>query len=332
MKKSLIALAVLAVSGAAMAQSSVTLYGRLDASIGQKSTETTGVGAKAKLTQTAVDHSNLNTTFWGLKGSEDLGGGLKAIFKLEAAFRLDDGTSTGTMFEREANVGLVGGFGTVLLGRQYPAYDSFYAATNNIYNSNFATTGDVWKTGVKTYAGRIDNGIGYISPDFGGFSGALTIGLGEDKKPTASASQNTSLFVKYAAGPVLVGVAYQREKTSGVADDTTNTLFGGSYDFGVAKLNAGYNMADKGSMEDDEYQLGVSVPFGAAAVAVGYSRSSSDAPGNNNDGKGFSLVGTYNMSKRTTLYAGYESTKVETANGATTTKASTLAAGVRHTF
>jgi len=332
MKKSLIALAVLAASGAAMAQSSVTLYGRLDASIGQRSTETTGVGAVAKLTKTAVDHSNLNTTYWGLKGTEDLGGGLKAVFLLEAGFALDTGASTATMFEREANVGLAGGFGTVKLGRQYPAYDSFYGATNNMYNSNLSTTGDVWKTGVVPSARRINNGIGYISPDFGGFSGAVTIGLGEDKTATASASQNTSMYVKYAAGPIVVGLAYQQEETVGVADDVTNTLVAGSYDFGVAKLTAGYNMAEKGTMEDDEYQFGVSVPFGAAAVALGYSSSSSDAPGNNNDGKGFSLVGTYNMSKRTTLYAGYESTKVETNNGATTTKASTLAAGVRHLF
>jgi len=332
MKKSLIALAVLAASGAAMAQSSVTLYGRLDASIGQRSTETTGVGAVAKLTKTAVDHSNLNTTYWGLKGTEDLGGGLKAVFVLEAGFALDTGASTATMFEREANVGLAGGFGTVKLGRQYPAYDSFYGATNNMYNSNLSTTGDVWKTGVAPYAGRINNGIGYISPDFAGFSGALSIGLGEDKTPTASASQNTSLYLKYAAGPLVAGVAYQNEEFVGAPNDRTNTLIGASYDFGVAKLTGGYNMADEGPVEDKEYQFGVSVPFGAAAVAFGYSKSSSEAVGANNDGSGYSLVGTYNMSKRTTLYAGYESSKVETANGATTTKASTLAAGVRHLF
>ncbi|MDO9144589.1 porin [Rhodoferax sp.] len=332
MKKSLIALAVLAASGAAMAQSSVTLYGRLDASIGQKTTEKTGVGAVAKLRQTAVDHSNLNTTFWGLKGTEDLGGGLTANFKMEAGFALDTGASTGTMFEREANVGLTGGFGTVTLGRQYPAYDSFYGATNNMYNSNLATTGDVWKTGVAPYVSRVNNGIGYVSPVFGGFSGALTIGLGEDKTATDSASRNTSVYLKYAAGPLVVGIAHQVDKTVAVADDVKNTLVAGSYDFGVAKLNAGYNLADKGTMEDKEYQVGVSVPFGAAAVALGYSNSSSEAPGNNNDGSGYSLVGTYNLSKRTTLYAGFESTKVETANGATTTKASTTAAGVRHLF
>ena len=91
MKKSLIALAVLAASGAAMAQSSVTLYGRLDASVASVKTETTGAVPVASITQTGVNESNLNSTFWGLKGTEDLGNGLKANFKLESRFSIDTG-------------------------------------------------------------------------------------------------------------------------------------------------------------------------------------------------------------------------------------------------
>ncbi|MCJ7800409.1 MAG: porin, partial [Polaromonas sp.] len=103
MKKSLIALAVLAASGAAMAQSSVTLYGRLDASLAQSKTEVTG---QADVKQTGINSNNLNTTFWGLKGSEDLGGGLRANFGLESGFNMDNGAATGTLFERKAIVGV----------------------------------------------------------------------------------------------------------------------------------------------------------------------------------------------------------------------------------
>ena len=339
MKKSLIALAVLAASGAAMAQSSVTLYGRLDASIGQTTTESTGT---AEVKQTALDQSNLNTTFWGLKGTEDLGGGLKANFKLEAGFELDTGKSTGTLFERTATVGLSGGFGAVNLGRQYTAYDALRVATNNVWDSNMATTGAVWATGVADYKNRIDNSIRYDSPVFSGFSGSVAYGLGENEDVAGvnigDATDNVSVHIKYAAGPLLVGYAHQEEKLATLtATQVTNKydLFGASYDFGVAKLVGSYNQADNDTYEDEEYQVGVSVPFGAFTVAAGYSNASSKRAGFADlDSDGYTLVGTYDLSKRTTLYAGYKQADVEkhTAGGISTVETSTYAMGVRHTF
>lgn len=344
MNKSLIALAVLAASGAAMAQSSVTLYGRLDASFGQTSKETTGAVPVPKLSQTVVGSSLLNTTFWGLKGTEDLGGGLTANFKLESQFSMDTGAAAATMFEREATVGLAGGFGSVNVGRQYTAYDALRAATNNVYDSNFSTSGagGVWATGVSDYSNRVSNSIRYNSPVFSGFSGAVALGLGENKEVigtnVGSSTDNISLHIKYAAGPLLVGYAHQEEKLAQAAltaAQVTNkyNLFGGSYDFGVAKLTGSYNQAKNGTLDDKEYQVGVSVPFGAAAVAAGYSHANSKGAALELDGKGFTLLGTYNLSKRTTLYAGYKD--IETESGTTaisTAKASTFAAGVRHTF
>src|ERR1035437_9476446 len=102
MKKSLITLAVLATSGAAMAQSSVTLYGRLDASAGQTSTETTGAKPVAASTQTVVNSNAINYSFWGMKGVEDLGGGLQAKFVLESQFLVDTGVGDAGIFQREA--------------------------------------------------------------------------------------------------------------------------------------------------------------------------------------------------------------------------------------
>jgi predicted porin len=339
MKKSLIALAVLAASGAAMAQSSVTLYGRLDASLAQTSKEVTGLNAVGKVKQTGIDSSNLNTTFWGLKGSEDLGGGLRANFTLESGFAIDTGVGNAGLFERKAVVGLSGAFGAVDLGRNYTAYDTLRGATNNVYDSNFATTGTVWGNGIKDYANRTSNSVIYNSPSFGGISGAVAYAFGENKQVAPNvgdATDTLSLHIKYANGPLLVGYAYQEEKlTQAVntpSDKIKYNLVGASYDLGMAKLVGSYNQAKNNTLKDKEYQVGVSVPFGAAAVAAGYSNSKSEGFNANNKGTGASLVGTYNLSKRTTVYAGYEATKVDSNNAATTTKLTNFATGVRHTF
>lgn len=338
MKKSLIALAVLAASGAAMAQSSVTLYGRLDASVGQTTTESTGT---AEVKQTVLDQSQLNTTFWGLKGTEDLGGGLTANFKLESGFALDTGVGNTGLFERTATVGLAGGFGAVNLGRQYTAYDALRGATNNVWDSNMATTGAVWKaTGMTDYTNRISNSVRYDSPVFSGISGSVAYGFGENEGTATNvgdATDNVSMHIKYAAGPLLVGYAHQEEKLAQAAltaAQVTNKydLLGASYDFGVAKLTGSYNQAKDSTTKDKEYQVGVSAPFGAFTVAAGYSKATSERAGRADlDGEGYTLVGTYDLSKRTTMYVGYKATDVETSATATT-ETSTFAAGVRHTF
>jgi predicted porin len=134
MKKSLIALAILASSGAVMAQSSVTLYGVADAFVGSKKTTSftkdpvTQVTLSSTTRQAVVDSDGLNGSRWGLKGVEDLGSGLKAVFVLENGFGVDAGnTTTGgaSMFGRQAFVGMESSsFGAVSLGRQYGAYET----------------------------------------------------------------------------------------------------------------------------------------------------------------------------------------------------------------
>ncbi|WP_296491105.1 porin [Rhodoferax sp.] len=344
MKKSLIALAVLASTGAAMAQSSVTLYGRLDVGFNFTEVETTGFAPVASNDQTKIDSSMLNTTYWGLKGSEDLGGGLKANFDLQSQFGVDTGTASATLFERLATVGLSGGFGAVNLGRQYTAYDALRAATNNVHDSNFAKTGAVWTTGVKDYSNRVANSVRWDSANYSGFSGAVAYGFGENDNlgtNLGDATDNFSLHAKYAAGPLLVGVAYQVEKLAQTnllvnQDENKYLLFGASYDFGMAKLTGSYNMAENDTREDDEWQVGVSAPLGASAdIALGYASSSSSGTGLADlDGQGWSLVGRYNLSKRTTLYAGYATSEVESGTiGKISEKTeSNIAMGVRHLF
>lgn len=378
MKKTLIALAALAATaGVAHAQSSVTVYGVADAFVGQQNVKVQSATVSTSVSNTVQGGSGLSSSRWGLRGSEDLGGGLAAVFTLESGFSIDTGalannagSSSATasiLFGRTASVGLKGSFGEVRLGRQYTAYDSLRGATNNTYDSNtFATTSTIFGVGLQDYSNRANNAVRYDSPVFSGFSGSLVYAFGEDKTVAASASSSTSAQIKYAAGPLLVGYAYQAEKSNGastlfsgapgtgttvigsgsgnvgVASALATTrkynLFAGSYDFGVVKLVGGYNTA-KGAIaagvdaKDKEYQLGVSVPFGAASIAAGFTRAKSDFGTTSRKGTGYSLLGTYDLSKRTTLYTGYTSMKGEPIADATRTdKQTLLAAGIRHTF
>ena len=347
MKKSLIALAVLAASGAAMAQSTVTLYGIADVWVGS----TKDSGATNTQRQTVMGSGGYNGNRFGLRGSEDLGGGLKANFVLEQGFTIDDGngpdsdsTAAGIQmtqaFQRAAWIGLSGGFGEVRFGRQLTAYDTLRAATNNSFDSAFATTGTVWSRGVADYTNRVNNQIQYISPTVSGFTGAVTLGLGENKTATESATDVTAFHLRYAAGPLLVGIAYQNEETRNTAGvntpDRSYTLVAGSYNFGVATLTAGFNRAKQnGTGRDNEYQLGVNVPLsGASSIALGYTRASLKDAAGADAGKasGISLTGFYDLSKRTRLYAGINDTTTKNAAGATTRETSLVAVGLRHSF
>jgi len=111
MKKSLVALAVLAASGAAMAQSSVTLFGIVDA--GYANIKANGTS------KSGITNSGYNSSRIGFRGTEDLGGGLKAEFWLEGALANDDGNASGLNFQRRSTVSVVGGFGEVRIGRDY---------------------------------------------------------------------------------------------------------------------------------------------------------------------------------------------------------------------
>jgi predicted porin len=382
MKKSLIALAVLASSGAVMAQSSVTLYGLVDAGVAHTSSTTR---ANVKTSQDAVVSSGANNSRWGFRGTEDLGNGLKANFVLESGFNTDTGTdaqtvgTAGTAFGRQAFVGLSGNFGAVTLGRQYTAFFGLFTITNNLGDSNLSSANSpfltsVWGNGVANHQARASNSIAYTSPVYSGFSGAVVYGFGEDKNApvtttivddrtgttvftgvtpnTRNASYNASLHLKYANGPLLAGYAYQEELSASNATTpstsgffTTNALaartknqyhlLGASYNFGVAALTGSYSNAKRStlgqvapSIKDNEFQVGVSAPFGAANVAAGYSYSKSEVGTTTTKISGLSLQGTYSLSTRTMLYAGVAGTKTKNSSA----KSSVVAAGVRHTF
>jgi predicted porin len=174
MKKSLIALAVLAASGAALAQSSVTMYGRIDTSIGSEET----LSGKS----TKVFSGNLTTSRYGFRGTEDLGGGLRAQFQLENGFNADDGTvgTANAAFNRASWVGLSGAFGQVRLGLSDSPYKDIFdlGVSNALYDSEF-TPNKIAYTGVSNSTSRLKDSVRYDTPNFGGISGAVSYSMDE---------------------------------------------------------------------------------------------------------------------------------------------------------
>jgi predicted porin len=340
-KKAAFAGAVLTFAGAALAQSSVALYGIGDAFIGQKST---GTGA-TKVNKSVIDSDGLFNSRWGLRGSEDLGGGLKAEFQLESLFDISNGAVTQVtsapaaanpqLFSSQAWVGINGDFGNIKLGRQVSPFHSFVGLSNNLYDATaFSTTGTVWGLGsLPNYIGRLDNAVSYESPIFGGVSGKVAVGLGEDQTTALSATKNTSLNIKYAQGPVLLGYSYQKQSAQAPAFDIRYSMLGGAYDFGVARVVGAINTAKRDTTKDEEWQLGVSVPFGAFSVAAGYGYSKGTVNGAaGNTGSGAALLGTYDLSKRTRLYVGLRKTTAKGPTGIITNETQTTGFGILHRF
>jgi predicted porin len=342
MKKSLVALAVLAASGASFAQSSVTVYGIADLWFGTVKDVDGVAGTTDK--QTKVDSGGVNGSRWGLKGSEDLGGGLKANFKLEQGFSMDTGVAgtttniagaaiAGQAFSREAYVGFSGGFGEVKLGKVWTAYDDVSGASNAVFDSALAPMNHVFAS--TDYLGNPGNTVYYSTPTMSGFGAAVSYTFGENKTPTTSASDIISLNVSYGAGPLNAQFGYQVEDV-GNASDTKFTRLGASYDFGIATAKATYGkVANVGGVNGDDatdYQIGVDFPVSPAlTVSASYAQSDDDNVGFEESRKGYGIAAAYTLSKRTFLYGGYTSNK-GTNNGAADDKLSILAVGVQHRF
>jgi len=186
MKKSLIALAVLASTGAAMAQSSVALYGIIDVNL--QSTKTTG-----DVRKNLLESGGVNGSRWGLKGEEDLGGGLKTVFKLESGFSVDTGAgSSSGLFNRTSYVGLAGSFGEVRFGNVRTAYDDVSIVTDPLWDSLLAPAYSVWHQNYKATPG---NSIYYVTPNLSGVTVAASYALGEHSVFNMKPAQFTRAWV-----------------------------------------------------------------------------------------------------------------------------------------
>lgn len=335
MKKTLVAMAALA-AVSAFAQSSVTLYGRVDAGFFSSKT---GVGA-ASIRQTGIDNgSNVGLTGsrWGMRGTEDLGGGLKANFKLENRFNVDNGAGSQAgplLFGGEAFVGLSGDFGQVRAGRMFTAFDDLrgIAVSKNVFDAAWTPVGDSYGVGLGNYQGRGDNAVKYDTPNFGGISGAVMYAFGENKTAAVGAGSQISAHIKYANGPLAVGFGFQNEKATGAAVATKHNAISVAYDLGVVALSGGINNTKLGTTSDRDFSVGVEMPLGAAAISAGFANSRSKVGAATQKGSGFGIGATYAMSKRTKLYTGFKSTNNKNAASVKTVDNRLFSVGVRHDF
>ncbi|AOW11991.1 hypothetical protein LPB72_13325 [Hydrogenophaga crassostreae] len=309
MKKSLIALAVLAASGAAMAQSSVTLYGIADVVIHKDA------DVSARMTSGGV-----STSRWGVKGSEDLGGGLKANFNFEQGLDLTNGNIKGAAFGRQANVGFSSGFGAIQFGKTWNAYDDVAAAIIPVFDSVLSPAGIAPSY---NYVSNPDSGVKLSMADMGGFTASVSTNF---KNATADVERVTAFSGAYAGGPVVVGLAHQQEKA--IAGTTRKlTRVNGSYDLGAAKLMAVFGVVQD---EAKDITVGVDVPLSPALVlSTGFTQVRPDAGGDN--ANSFGLGVSYSLSKRTSVYGGFRKD-----NDAAVTSydgvESRYGVGVKHTF
>lgn len=327
MKKSLVALAVLAASGAAMAQSSVTLYGIADVWVGSVEVDN---GTTSTSTTTMVS-GGVSTSRWGMKGSEDLGGGLKAEFTFEQAVNVDDGAAAG--FTRHAWVGLAGGFGAVRMGKTSTPYDDFGASSDAAFDSDLAPMNLGGFASTK-YVGKTSNTIKYVSPTMSGFTGAVSYALDED---VATAASVTSLGLSYAAGPLAAQVVYQSEDMSSKADEQTFFRVGASYNFGMATVKGIVaKVSDFGyasGADVDEFQIGLDFPISANLVLSGsYANADYNTQAGGKEVGGFGVALAYIMSKRTTLYGGFGMVTTDYDAATPDVDVTAIAVGVKHTF
>jgi len=315
MKKSLLALAMLgAFAGAAHAQSSVTIYGVADVGI-QRVDDETAAGAAWGLTSGIQSGSRL-----GFRGTEDLGGGLKANFVLENGFNIDNGTlgQGNRIFGRQAWVGLSGGFGAVKFGRQltpiFVALDTIDPLGTGL---GFGEGGLAGTNNFRAYGVRMDNTVNY-SFSAAGFSGELAYGFGERAGTTAAARQ-LGAGASYVNGPITAVAAFHRTNGDIGATYGTNSrtiMLGGAFDFRVAKLHAAVaNNRDElaaGDARRRDYMLGVSAPIGAAGSVVASYSMIDDRAATDTDIDNWAVGYIHSLSKRTNLYTSYSISKPDT--------------------
>jgi len=331
MKKSLIALAALAtVATAAQAQSSVSVYGIMDGGIVVDNHSATGSSTKF------ASDGVLATSRLGFKGTEDLGGGLKANFNLESAISDSTGaggssvgTTAGTgdavssLFDRQAWVGLESSIGQVQLGRS-TRFDFDAAVTNDPFGAaNFGGAAHV-VFGAISYNGRAGsntsrfvNAAKFTSARVSGFQVGYQHSFG-GAAGDADKSTGQSYAANYAQGAARLDYSYARQNDANGIKENESTVIAGSYDLGVAKLFAGYGEREKAgvSVKTKATYVGATVPVNAKVKAIAqYSDlkdTTADAPSATAaagsptagyDATVWALGLTYDFSKRTTAYA-----------------------------
>jgi predicted porin len=322
MKKSLLALAVLtAVTGAASAQSSVTIYGKVDLGLTLDSGSASGKSVR-------LDSGVTGGSRIGFKGVEDLGGGMKAAFQLETGYCADSAagapnfcTGSNQFMGRQAHGDLTGAFGALSAGRQYslgfnnlstidPFGTGFAGQVNNIVDPS----------GI-----RLNNSVTYSTPSMGGVTASAEIAFGE-QTGNWQANRETGAGLTYASGPAYVGFTfYDVGNANGNGAARKNYLLGGTYDFGVVKLHA---LVQKStgptSLDVLDIMGGATVPVAGGSLMASYIHHN-DRTVSDKDANQIGVGYIYPLSKRTSVYTAFA--RIKNDNGAVFTVGNATAAG-----
>lgn len=308
MKKTLLAAALLAgFAGVAQAETSVTLYGIIDTGLGYN--KISGAADAVNGSRIGMINGVQNGSRWGLRGSEDLGDGLRAVFQLESGFDSGNGKSAqgGRLFGRQATVGLASdSWGQLDFGRQTNIASKYFGSIDpfgaGFGQANIGTAFSAANTQ------RYDNMVMYQTPSFSGFQFGLGYSFSADDNKTdqtgfktANNTRAITTGIRYVNGPLNVAFAYDQlnranQGKSGIEDTTPRSyMIGGTYDFEVVKLALAYNRTQNGwfagpgvngnstlssvasgltnvfidDFKANSYMVGLSAPIGGASSLFG---------------------------------------------------------------
>lgn len=322
-----------------MAQN-VSVYGIIDTGVQRYDT-----GAE---TLTRATDNLLNTSRLGFRGSEDLGGGLRANFQLEGRLTPSSGSfgstsTTGGVFDREAWVGLSGAFGDIRMGRQDVSYgqdiDTGVSQFGNF--GNFAVNGTDFQLGSDQASV-----IKYTTPTIKGLR--LQVGRASNANGTTTDANTdqTSAHVQYEIGKLRVHAGYHKTDGATNAAERDFRAYGAAYDFGFASVGYAYGEGDvstTGDVKSKGHVASVRVPLGNGFAAHGvYALSKNGAEAADNEGKGYAVGVSKALSKRTTLFAAYTAVNNEASSSMTMTAVTAptsagldtraTSIGISHTF
>ncbi len=316
MKKTLLAAALLAgfaTAGVAQAETSVTLYGVVDAGYAYSQQKVDGKqwkgqpsSAHYRKTSSGLNDgvvSGMAGSRFGLRGSEDLGDGLRAIFTLEKGVNIANGGNAGGTdgFSRQAWVGLASdSWGTFTMGRQYNmgakfVYDTFPVGSFSMHDAD-KTFGGIG------YGNRMNNSFRYLTPNFSGFEMGIQYGnpdkeivryngmadavynlqFGKNLGEKLERSNWISVGAKYVNGPLAVAASYDRMSQSAAPDAITSWNIGASYDFEVVKISALFGQDRKGKLGWGGNMNGYSLAGSGGYAEYAYGSSGSNDFRSNN--------------------------------------------------
>ena len=354
MNKSVLSLAIFAsfaIGGAAQAQSNVAVYGLIDAGVESLNHANANQNSVVK-----VVSGGKNTSRWGIRGTEDMGGGLKAVFGLEGGILLDEGAADGALFKRQAFVGIDGSFGRVVIGRSFTTTYDFVIGFDPLgYSANYSWATSANASGPSKYGmtTAFDNLVKY-SGNAGAFKYGATIGLGEQPGSSAD-SRKYAVAGSWTQGGLGVMAAYEQINGNTLAAtsnraETTAFHVAGDYKTGDVRFTAGMRgykvvavTAATADVRADTYWGGVSYlvqPAITLTGAVYHVNVKNVAAGQDADPTMYVARVLYALSKRTELYTavGYAKAKngrlvsLSRDNAGFASTQTGVTAGIQHRF